>query len=93
MFLQACGELLAAKGYPQPGVVLICAANQLYPWLKYILCPRECEELEQARTVARAALGEEEYTAACRQGQSMTKEQAIAFAQEKLGELDAGQHH
>ena len=65
---------------------LFSAAEKLHAPLRFEMSARERTEHDQAIAVARAALGEEAFTAAYEEGKKMTLDEAVAYA---LGDAEA----
>ena len=86
----ALGALAAKEGQMQRAVLLLSAQRILNPWCLKSVSPLELNENEQALAAARAALGEEAFTAAWEAGRMMTTEQVTQYAME--GFTDAPNH-
>ena len=82
MAIQALGVLAAAQAEYRRAAVVFGALDQLVGWLTNVSSPAERDEYEQALASARAALGEEAFTAAWAEGQATTLEQMEALALE-----------
>jgi tetratricopeptide (TPR) repeat protein len=84
-FLEGAAVLFSLQGkYPQ-AVRLCGAADDLYQRIRLGLPLRERNENEEALSSAQFALGEEAFTAAWKEGQAMTLEQARACALDEMG--------
>ena len=84
-FLVGAAVLFSLRGKYLQVVRLCGAADDIYQRIRLGLPLREREENDQALASARAALGEEAFTAAWKEGQSMTLEQAKAYALDEMG--------
>ncbi len=78
--LENLGELGAAQDRPYNASVLFGASSIHREAMNTPTPPHEQEQLEQAMTTARSALGEEAFDAAWSEGRAMTLEQAVAYA-------------
>jgi cob(I)alamin adenosyltransferase len=84
-FLEGAAALFSRQGKHHQAVRLCGALDELYQRIRLGLPLRERSENEEALASARAALGEEAFTAAWKEGQAMTLEQARACALDEMG--------
>ena len=83
VYLSACATLAAAQRQPDKAARLVGAAEKQIPSIRFELSPAERAEYDEATATARAALGEEAFTAAYEDGKSMTLDEAVAYALEE----------
>jgi predicted ATPase len=77
--LEFLSELAAVLKYSHHACVIFSAASVHREAMNTPPPPYERDQLEQAMTTARSALGEEAFNAAWSKGRTMTLEQAVAF--------------
>jgi predicted ATPase/class 3 adenylate cyclase len=80
------GNLLLVQGSPEKFVRLLGVAKQAEPKIQNILLPSFGIETEKFIENARAALGDEAYTAAYEAGQKMNLEEAVLYALKEMGQ-------
>ncbi len=83
--LEGAAALFSRQGKHLQAVRLCGALDDLYQRFRLGLPLRERSENEEAQASARSALGEEAFTAAWKEGQAMTLEQARTYALDELG--------
>jgi predicted ATPase len=84
--LSAFATLAAAQWNSNKVARLVGAAEKQIPSIRFEMSPAERAEHDQAIAAARAALGEEAFTAAYEEGKMMTLDEAVAYA---LGDAEA----
>jgi len=82
--LQGAAALFSRQGKHPQAVRLCGALDDLYQRIRLGLPLRERSENEEVLASARLALGEEAFSAAWKEGQAMTLEQAVAFALDEM---------
>ena len=80
MHLSAFATLATDQKQPEKATRLFGAAETLLPSIRLEMSVAERAEYDQAIAAARAALGEEAFTAAWEEGAKMTLEQAVKYA-------------
>ena len=87
--LDASAKLAAGQAQPERAARLFGAAEGLREASGAVLSPGEGANMQPSIDAVRAALGEEEWSAAWAEGKSMTQEQAIEYA---LSSLEPSAH-
>lgn len=84
--LEALAILITTQKQMKQAACLFSASEKFFPRLRSEMSARERTEHDQAIATARAALGEDAFTAAWEEGQAMTIEQVVAYALEESGD-------
>ena len=80
------GVLFGVQGNPEKFSLLLGLAEGLFPDILKTFVPFSRTETEQYIKTARAALGDEVYTAAYEAGKQMSLDEAVAYALKELGQ-------
>ena len=83
--LEATATLAAAQGILERATCLLGATEAWHARFYHSRTPRERQEREACIAALRAAMAEQAFAAAWAEGETMTQEQAVAYALEELG--------
>jgi predicted ATPase/class 3 adenylate cyclase len=85
-YLVDVGILLGVEGHPENFARLLGLAEGLFPNIMKMLIPFSRTETEQYIETARAALGDDAYTAAYEAGKKMSLDEAVVYTFKELGQ-------